>query len=356
MKNFSTEQYNKPVYAKGYEYFKFGGITHIRIFNPWQKAENVMLNYAIIDADNENIKLPDDYFVIKKPINRLVCLSTTHIGFLSAIDELDKVVGMSGSQYVNNSFLAKQVLTKQVKEVGYEQSLNYEMIIHLKPDIIFAYSVGNENIGYFRKFQEIGIPVLYIAEYLEDDPLGKLEWIKVVAELFDKRDMAFQYFSDVEKKYLMLKQIGSEVEQRPNVLVGLPWKGTWFVPGGNSYLANLIKDAGANYLWSDLISNKSEPMSLESVFQKGQLASYWINCGSADSVNQILGVDERIKDFPVFKSGNIYNHNARINEFGGMDYWESGVINPHIILNDLIKIFHPELNTGHKLFYYKKLK
>ncbi|BAL99694.1 MAG: hypothetical protein KatS3mg049_2263 [Caldilinea sp.] len=51
----------------------------------------------------------------------------------------------------------------------------------------------------------------------------------------------------------------------------------------------------------------------------------------------------------------MYNNNARLNEYGGNDYWEGGLANPDVVLADLIKIFHPELLPDHELVYYRKL-
>ncbi|MFC2138119.1 ABC transporter substrate-binding protein [Bacteroidota bacterium] len=345
----------KPKYARGFEIYKKKDISVIKIKNPWQKAEDIEFNYALISSNDNKDRMDEEYVVINLPIQTIVCLSTTHIAYIDALNELNSIKGISGTSYVNNEFLANNIKAGEVQEVGYEQNINYETIINLNPDIIFAYSIGAENIGYLNKFKEIGIPVFYIAEYLEQDPLGKSEWIKVVAEFFNKTQEADSIFNIIENEYLNIKTIISEIEYKPNVLTGLPWKGTWFITGGKSHLANLIHDAGGQYLWRDMNIYRSEPLSLEAIFQRGVCAECWINCSDANSIQDIIAVDERIKALPIIKKGNIYNNNARINANGGNDYWETGVMNPHIVLKDLLKIFHPEIDLEHELHYYKKL-
>ena len=336
-------KYLKPKYAQGFDIYKKSNISIIKIKNPWQKAKNIEFEYIIFsDSITKNNEF-EGKTTIKIPVRNAVCLSTTHIGYLDALNKLDVITGISGTSYVNNDYINKKIKNNNIKEVGYEQNINYETIININPDLIFAYSIGTENIGYLNKFKEIGIPVFYIAEYLEHDPLGKTEWIKVFAEFFDLTEKADSIFNHIEKEYYDTKKIITNISFKPKVLTGLPWKGTWFVTGGKSHLANLIHNAGGQYLWRDLEIYRSEPLSLESIFQRGVEADYWINCNDASSIEELIRVEERINSLPVIKSGNIYNNNARININGGNDYWESGVMNPHIILKDMIKILHPEI-------------
>ena len=136
------------------------------------------------------------------------------------------------------------------------------------------------------------------------------------------------------------------MDERPEVMTGLPWKDSWFVAGGRSFAARLIADAGGNYMWRDIQSSEAMPLDLESVFSRAVSADIWINPGVASS----------IEDLPVLKKGSIYNNNARMSEGGGNDYWESATVRPDLILADLISVFHPELLRDHSMLYYKKLK
>ena len=125
------------------------------------------------------------------------------------------------------------------------------------------------------------------------------------------------------------------------------------MPGGNSYVSNVIADAGANYLWSDHPGTGGIQIDFEAVYAKGISADYWINPGFASSIADIVGSDERLSDFQAVTYGHVYNSNKRVSRDIANDYWESGIVMPDVILADLVSIFHPKLLPDHELFYYK---
>ena len=97
------------------------------------------------------------------------------------------------------------------------------------------------------------------------------------------------------------------------------------------------------------------PTGLETVFLKGMDSDIWINPGSTSSIQEIVSVDDRFKTLPPVINGEIYNNIKRLNDRGGNDYWESGILSPHIILKDLASIFHPDLFRDYNAFYYEKI-
>src|SRR5262249_21380263 len=144
--------------------------------------------------------------------------------------------------------------------------------------------------------------------------------------------------------------------KRPTVFANTPYQGTWFMPGGKSYLAQFFADAGADYLWKDDPSTGSVSLSFESVFDKAADADFWVNAGffwtqKADA----LADDSRCEHVAAFNSGQVYTNNGHVNANGGSDCFESGVADPDRILADLVKIFHPDLLPDHELYYYRQL-
>jgi iron complex transport system substrate-binding protein len=342
-------------YAKGFsiEYAKDYKI--LRVFNPWQGANSITANYLLYPRDKKAPTINETCIKIPVPIRSIVCLSTTHIGFLKAIDEIESIVGISGSGFINNPQLQSLINQDKVVDVGYEQSLNQEVLISLNPDLLMAYSVNNELSSMSAKLSEFGLSTVLNAEYLEVHPLGKSEWIKFVASFFNKDEEAEQFFKNIEEAYLETTSLLSDSLPEPIVMTGLPWKDTWYVPTADSYAAHLIKDAGGTYLWNHLSGNKPSALSLEEVFHNAQTVEVWINSGSAKSLNEIWSTDERLLELPISNEARIYNNIKRLNSNGGNDYWESGLIEPHLILKDLIEIFHPDLQD-HELVYYIQLK
>ncbi|MBI5538569.1 MAG: ABC transporter substrate-binding protein [Bacteroidia bacterium] len=340
----------KLKYAKHLDFSISDSVIAVRVYNPWQSAKDKSFNYLFsINKSKKN-----DFINI--PVKRVICLSTSHIGFITALNKQMNIIGVSGAQFVYDSLT--QLLIKQGKivDVGYEQSLNYELILSLKPDVIIAYGVESKNVGYVTKLEELGLPVVFVAEYLEETPLAKAEWIKFFGILFNMKQNSDSLFSVIDSNYNNIKNIASKYLEKPKVYAGLPWKDTWYIAGGKSNLSCLISDAGADYIWKDNNSKESFPLNLELVFDKVSKADFWINSGSATSLNEINVTDSRLSQLKSFKNKTVYNNIAISNSFGGNDYWESGVVNPHIILKDIVKIFHPKAFPDYKIHYYKKLE
>jgi iron complex transport system substrate-binding protein len=198
---------------------------------------------------------------------------------------------------------------------------------------------------------------MFNADYLETDPLGKAEWIKMFGALYCREERADTIFSDISVSYEQIKMfIRDNADKKPSVLLGLPFRDTWFISPGNSYISRLIKDAGGSYLWENTESEVSMPFGLENVFMQSLKADYWLNTGAVTSKNEILSLDPRLGSIPPFISGNLYNNNRRLSERGGNDYWESGTLNPHIILKDIAAILHPGLFGNYEPVYYRKIE
>lgn len=343
-------------HAKGFSISNWNGITRLTVQNPWQGAKDVSYHYYLIEKGFKPPQEIDPAEIIYVPIESIVCLSTTHIGFIEAIGEIEKITGIAGSQYISNSMLRERQKNGLVKDVGYDQGLNYEALLKMKPDVVMVYGVGSETSSYVTKLKDLGFKVVFNAEYLEETPLAKAEWVKFVAGLFQKDELANDLFNSIQEEYDTLTQIASGADSKPGILINLPWKGTWHMAGGNSFFARMIKDAGGKYLWEENEASESFPIDIESVFQRAVHADIWLNTGAANTLNDILAEDDRLKYLAPFSNGRVFNNNARINAFGGNDYWERGIMEPHVILRDLIHIFHPELLPVHNLVYYKQLR
>jgi iron complex transport system substrate-binding protein len=241
-------------------------------------------------------------------------------------------------------------------DVGYEANLNKELILKIKPDLIMIYGIGSESAGYVGKLKELGTKVIINADYLETDPLGRAEWIKLFGALFCRESSADSIFNSEVAEYNKLKSfVNNSIITRPKVMLGLPFKDTWYISPGNSFISKLIEDAGGDYLWKDTESSVSMPYGLENVYLRVMKADVWLNIGSVNSRNEISYVDQRLSDLPCFKNDSLFNNNKRITVKGGNDFWESGSLYPHLLLKDLATILHPELFSDHELTYYRKI-
>jgi len=342
-------------FARGFEIEKQGDVTKLTVYNPWEKARNISVEYYLI---NRNNPVPDSLQtknIVRTPVKRIVCMSTSHLGFVDVLNENNSVVGISGSLYVSDPEIRQRVENGEAVDVGYGQNLNYELIVSQHPDIVMVYGIGSEVAEYSKKLEELGIPVIMNAEYLEESPLGKAEWLKFMATFFEKETEAAQFFEKIEKEYSALQKLTENKQNRPKVLVGSPYKDAWWVPGGNSYMAHLIADAGGDYLGKSNPSHESYVISFENALTWGNEADVWINMGYLASKNEILAADIRFKSFRVFNDGRLYNNNKRQNEHGANDFWESGTVRPDWVLRDLISVFYPGL-ISEETVYYQEVK
>ena len=348
---------NEIRYADRFEIYKKEGYSILIVKNPWQGAVNVSESYYLI---RQGALIPsgvDSSSIIRVPVRKIICMSTTHLAMISALNEESSIKGISGADFLYERKLHDLIETNRIADVGCEDNLNKEVIIHIAPDLVVVYGIGSESAGYISKLKELGIKILFNADYLETDPLGKAEWIKVFGVLFNKEKEADSIFTSVAEEYDSLKYfIYASVKDKPSVFLGLPWKDTWFVSPGNSYISKIISDAGVDYLWKDIISDISMPFGIENVYIKALNADFWLNTGSAKSRDEIISIDNRLGELPSFKNGNIFNNNKRITPRGGNDYWESGSIKPQVILKDIASILHPGLFSGYELYYYKKIE
>lgn len=304
-----------------------------------------------INPEKSEKKIP----TIKIPLKRVICMSTGHIAYLNILNETESIVAVSGGRYINNVIINELIEQGKIADIGFESSLNYELILSLKPDMVFTYGISGENNSYIEKLRQLGIPVLVLGDFSENHPLGKLEYIKLFGALFGKLKMADSIFCSKKESYVELRDKLRKVNTRPNVLLNAPWKETWYLPGSDSYMTQLIYDAGASVLGAKPNTSQSGSSNIEEVYKLSITADFWLNPNSYKSINSLTLAVPLFKNINAIKRGNIYNNIKKITSSGGSDFWENGVIEPEIILMDLVKIFHPEQIENHELRYYIKL-
>lgn len=344
-----------PKYAEGFTIFNDSTGTKIRVFNPWQGASNVSLEYKLVPRGDIS-KFSSNPGAIPVPLERVVCMSSSHLAFIEALGMGQRIVGVSGAGFAFSSALRAMVDEGKIFEVGYDQGINYEQIARLNPDVIFCYGIGSESMAYLKKFSEMGMRIMFIGDYLESDPLGKAEWIKVLGCLFNCYGKADSIFSSIESSYLKTKKQVERCSSKPTIFMNMPFRGVWYFPGNDSYMVKLVHDAGGSYVFENLKGSRSFPLGIEKAFEAGMGSDIWLNPGSASSLTDITSFDTRLAQLPPVVSGKVYNNNLRMSRGGGNDFWESGTIHPELILHDLISIFHPEIANDSLLVYYQKLE
>jgi len=345
----------------GNEYAKYfsitneeSGSTYLIINESWSGKGDIS-RYKLVPRE-ERARGEFSRDEIPVPLKSVVCMSTSHISYISAIGEERSVVAVSGAQYITNPKINSGLSAGEIKDIGFETSINYEMLLQLSPDVVFTYGISGENNIYIDKIRELGIKVIVVGDYMEEHPLGKLEYLKFFGTLFSKAAYTDSLFNAIKSRYNSKKELMADVTERPKVLLNAPWKDVWYIPGVNSYMSHLIKDAGGQIILSKEGDNPSHPNSLEEVYIEAGEADFWLNPNFYTTLLQLETGNPLFKRLPVFVKGKVFNNTKRNTQRGGSDFWETGVIEPDVILNDLINILHPQRGDGNKLKYYTLLE
>ena len=365
-----------------------------------------------------------DTLEISKPLNRLIVMSTSYIGFLDAIGADSLIVGVSGGEYVCDSSVATGLDNGTVTDIGYDASPDYEKIMALKPDLLLTYSVSPVKSQFLSKLESLGIKTFIVNEHLERHPLARAAYVRLFGALTGNMTAADSVLKAVSENYISLRDSvrsslrtndtsdknrlnareaeheSGETEMKAlkqrKILVNIPYKDQWFVPGQESYLTTLFKDAGGEILGAKAGSSISSQISVEAAYSLSKEADLWMNVGWCQTLEQLLSVNPLFEDFlrniqgnatargycsdkdssdavsaNVFWNDNkqgynlevcgrdvsantVWNDNKRLNAKGGNDFWESGVVRPDLLLRDLVGIFNED--GGYTPIYYKAIK
>ncbi len=343
-----------PSYATGFSVTYHDTYKLVRVTRPWPGART-SFEYLLVERGT---KPPSGYpgaVRVTVPVRSVVALSETYLAEIEMLGETASLSGIDRAAYVYSARIRAGVAQGRIKQVGEGAATNLELLVALRPDLVLTSSSGGGG-ELSAKLLEAGLPVVIDGDWAEPTPLGRAEWIKFIALFYDKEREANTLFASVAAEYNRLKALAQGARSRPTVFVNAPWQGSWGMPGGGSYVAALLRDAGADYLWADSDSSGTQFLSLEAVIDRAASADFWLNPGDFRSRADALAVDPRFAQFRAFRRDALYNNNARVTPEGGNDYWESGPARPQVVLADLIKIFHPRLLPDHELYYYRRVR
>lgn len=342
-------------FAHGFQIDYYDGYREVIIVDQAAgKADT--LHYLLVDSGTAAPADRPGIPVIRTPVSQFAVQSSVHVALADFVGVGDRITGLGNFKYINSPVVRQGIQTGRVKEIGVDSRINTELLISMRPGVLIAMTNPDASSGQYKPVTDAGIPVIPDAEWLETTPLGRAEWVKLIAALVNREDSVAGKFDSVVKAYDQLAAIGSAAKEKPTVIVNMPFKGTWYMPAGGNYMTQFLRDAGATYPWAGSKGTSSLSLTFEAVAPVALKADYWLNQGYVDSKNDLLDKDSRFSGFHAFQTGALYNNNLRVNDLGSNDYWESGIVSPQLILADLIRILHPGLLPQDTLYYYKQLK
>ncbi len=290
----------------------------------------------------------------KLPFSRVVLLNASLVGYFTELGLENSIAGISSPEYVYSSKIHELIEAGEIQNVGNEQKYDVEKIIALKPDAVFTNRIA-AFVNTYELLEKNGIHVIFLDEYLEKDALSKTRYLLVVGKLLGHGERAEKKFENIKHTYDSLVVLASSRQNRPTVLANEMYGSQWYLPGGQSSIAKLIKDANGIYINADSKSAGAEAQSFEEVYSKSQNAGIWVNAGNHKSRQDLLRANINYSRMSIFERGRIYTviqkERGRSN-----DFFESGVVRADLVLKDYIRIFYPDLLPGYNLTYHRELK
>ena len=341
----------KLTYAQGFAVKYFAGYKEVIVFSPWVKG-SVYARYFLVNDDKT--KTPANGTKIKIPLQTIAATSVTHFEFLSLLGELQTVNAVCSPEIIYNSEINKGIKSGAIADLGNAFNINVEKTLQLKPGAVMM-SGYNQNDPYAVRVSQAGIPVIFNNEWMETSLLARAEWIKFVAAFYDKEKRADSIFSAVDKRYNEIKTKAAAVKNKPNIMAGSNFRGTWYMPSGRNYMGKLFADAGANYFYANDTTAGSLPLNVETVLNNFSETDVWLNC-NFQSLDELVKADAKHAYFRPVKLKQVYNFNKRKLLSTANDFWESAVARPDLLLSDVIAILHPDILPGYQLVFAEKLK
>jgi iron complex transport system substrate-binding protein len=325
------------------------------------------LTVRLANKDNKNVK---KYALVKRgqpspagfskeqiieiPVRTCVLGSHTHIACLQALGLEDKLVGLTEATYLPDSSLLQKIQDKKVLEVGKGGDWQTELLFSLKPDLIMLNSGDESKLNLPTQTKKV-----VNTDWQETHPVGRAEWLFFVSLFFDAEEKALPIVGKIKQEYETLREAVGKAQRKPQqVILDVPYKGTWYIPAGKSYMATLLKDAGATYAWAKTEGVGSLTLDFEAVYAEAQKATFWLNVLLCKSQADITALDSRLANIPALKAGKVYNYHKRSWKNGTNPYFMHSILQPHLLLADLVKILHPDFapNQKHNLYYYEQVR
>lgn len=337
-------------YATQLTVVRYDGYTVATLKNPWKEGMTLH-QYVLVPADVSEIPAHIlNGTIIRTPLSRSMIFSTVHCAMLMDFGKQDCIAGVADLKYIKIPWIQQQVQQGKITDVGDGLSPVVEKIIDQRPDALFLSPF--ENSGGYGKLEDIDIPIVECAEYMESTPLGRAEWLRFYGLLFGCEQKADSLFDAIDKNYNQLKTLVTQ-KNRPSVLLDNVTGSVWYVPGGKSTIGQMIQDAGGSYPWAADEHSGSVSLPFENVLEKAGETDVWLFRYSSDhdiTYDELRSEHHGYNQFKAFREKNVYGCNVELSPF-----YEETPFRPDWLLNDFIRILHPELEGLAPLRYYKKL-
>lgn len=333
-------------YAENICIVKYDGYTKVELANPWRKG-SLLHTFILVDKDAEKTHLPEGT-VVEVPLMKSAVSSGVHGSLITELGALKSIRAVFEVEYYSNKDILREYKAGRILNLGSSMTPNIEAIIDAHPDALLLSPFENSGYG---QIDNLDIPIIDCADYMETSPLGRAEWMKFYGLLYGKAHKADSLFNTVEAEYIRLKEMAKTNTSHPKVVNDLITGSTWYVPGGNSTTGQLIADAGGDYIFKNEDKSGSIAMAPEAVFEKSQDADVWIfkyTQPTDKTYDQLAAESPMYSQIKAFKNKNVFGCNLSY-----VPFYNDLPFHPDRHLKELIKMFCPKSLPDYQLKYYK---
>ena len=346
-------------YAQKLQVVRYDGYTVATLLNPWKEGMTLH-RYILVDKDAE---VPDRLphgTLVRTPLQHSVVFTTVHCSLLQMLHREQGIAGVADLKYIKLPFVHQGVEQGSIVDVGEGMSPVIEKIIDLQPDALLLSPF--ENSGGYGRLEDINIPIIECAEYMESSPLARAEWMRFYGMLYGCEHEADSLFAVVDSSYHALKAManagattGNDAQGDGRSCVLDKVTGTvWYVPGGRSTIGQMISDAGGRYPWAADDHSGSVSLPFETVLERAGECDVWLfRYSSSHPVTylELLSEHRGYDQFRAFRQKEVYGCNVELSTF-----YEESPFRPDYLLADFLQIIHPSLQQKlPPLRYYQKL-
>ena len=334
-------------YAKLLNLVRYQGYTVATISHPWRQ-DAVLHQYVLVPADSALPEALPEGTLIRTPLRRSVVFTTVHCSLLSMLHREQSVAGVADLKYIKAPFVQVGVDNGSVTDCGDGMSPVIEKIIDLHPDALLLSPF--ENSGGYGQLEEIDIPIVECAEYMEPSPLGRAEWVRFYGMLYGCENEADSLFAIVDSSYQALKHQTSGIRHHLSILLDKVTGSVWYVPGGRSTIGQMLADAGSDYPWAKDEHSGSVALPFETVLERAGECDIWLLRYSGKEKltrQQLLSEHRGYNQFRSYREGRVYGCNVEQSLF-----YEESPFRPDLLLSDFIRILYPDALPHHELRYY----
>ncbi len=345
--------------AENFQVEYFDNYKVVTVLDAYDSAPE--FHYVLVQCGTpapDTVDVPKAAQFIEVPAERMITLSTTQLPHLTELGLLDALVGLDSFDYVSSPEVQEMIEAEALTAVGFSSAINVEVVLDLEPDLVMTYGF-NPDTDAHPILTDAGVFTALNAEWREPTPLGRAEWLKYTALFFNAEATANAVYDDIAEQYNAAAELAASIleDERPTVLWNTNFGDSWAIPGENTYIGALTRDAGGVIVLREQATEDVNLLSFETVYEGGLDADIWItNAFGISTIEALTGLDARYADFAAVDNGTVWNNDLDVNANGGNNYFELGVTHPYLILQDMVAIFHPVLLPDHEFRFHQRMR